>query len=102
QPPAHGRADHYLRTAGKRRVDGDALLEPAADGAVEEIAARLAVTGIVKAHAGAPALLRPPVERLRLGALHVGLEAAEPEQPGLLRLALALAHAHGDGPCRRR
>src|SRR5690606_22000344 len=43
--------------------------------------AGLPVAGIVEAHAGAALRLGPGVERGRLGAGHVGLEAAEPEQP---------------------
>ena len=62
------------------RIDREAFLQPAADGAVGEVAARFAVAGIIEPHAGAALSLGPAVERLRLGALHVGLEAAEPEQ----------------------
>ena len=42
---------------------------------------------------------RPTIERRGLGALHVGLEAAEPEQAGLACRS-ALANAHGDGAGR--
>src|SRR6187200_103666 len=41
---------------------------------------------IVETQAGPAHLGRPGVERLRLAALHVGLEAAEPEQAGLKAL----------------
>ena len=47
-----------------------------------KVAAGFPVPGIVEAHAGAALLRRPRVERLRLGAFHVGLESAEPEQAG--------------------
>src|SRR4051794_22381866 len=40
------------------------------------------MTGIVEPHAGARLLRRPGIERQRLGALHVGIEPAKPEQPG--------------------
>src|SRR5581483_752622 len=56
--------------------------QPAPDGALDEVAAGFAMAGIVEPHAGAAVLGRPGVERQRLGALHVRLEAAEPEQPG--------------------
>ena len=75
-------------------------VKPAADGAVREVAAGFAVAGIVEPQAGAALLLRPGIERLRFGAFHVGLEAAQPEQAG--PSGLALAHAHGDGPLRGR
>src|SRR4051812_44658022 len=50
------------------------------------------MAGIVEPHAGAPLLRRPGVDRERLGALHVGIEPAQPEQPG----AAAGAGAHCD------
>ena len=101
QPPM----EEPITTCGplaKLRVDGKALGQPAADGAVEEVAAQLAVAGIIETDAGAALRLGPVVERLRLGALHVGLEAAQPEQPRPAGRTLALAHAHGDGSLRRR
>ena len=48
--------------------------------------------GIIETRAGAALRGRPIVERLGLGAFHVRLEPAEPEQP---RRA-AGAHAHRD------
>ena len=45
-------------------------------------AAGFAVAGIVEARHGPAVLARPAVERRGLGALHVGLEAAQPEQAG--------------------
>jgi hypothetical protein len=101
QPAAHRRPDQHLRAFGEGPVHRYAFLEPAADGAVGEVAARFAMAGIVEAQAGAAIGLRPGVERRGLGAFHVGLEAAQPDQPWLI-VALALAHAHGDGPRGRR
>ena len=65
QPAAHRRADHHLRALGELRVDRDALLQPAADGAVIEVAARFAVAGIVEAHAGTALAFGPAIERRR-------------------------------------
>src|SRR5206468_9585704 len=71
------------------------LPQQAADGARNEIAPALAVAGIVEARAGPPLPVGPLVERHRLGALHVGLEAAEPEQPR--RAARTLTHRKAAG-----
>ena len=79
QPPMEEPITH-LRPAAEGVEHRDAFLEPAADRAVGEVAARFAMAGIVEAHHGAAVLARPAIERLGLGALHVGLEAAEPEQ----------------------
>ena len=81
-PAAHRRADHDLRAAAELLEHRDALLQPAPDGAVDEGAAGFAMAGIVEPDAGAAVLRGPRVQRQRLGALHVGIEAAEPEQPG--------------------
>ena len=55
------------------------------------------MAGIVEAGAGPPPYFRPLIKRLRLGAAHVGFEAAQPEQTR--RGARALAH--GDDTRRR-
>ena len=81
-PAAHRRADHDLRPAAEPVEHRDALLEPAPDGAVGERAAGFAMAGIIEPDAGAAMRGRPLVQRQRLGALHVRIEAAEPEQPG--------------------
>ncbi len=81
EPAAHRRADQHLRALGEALEHRGAVLKPAADGAVGEFAAGFAVAGIVEPDAGAAVLAGPVVERDGLGALHVGLEAAEPEQP---------------------
>ena len=67
-------AEHRLR-----------LLQPARDGAVREAPARAAVAGIVEAGAGEPAPGGISVDGARLAALHVGAEAAQPEQPRAAR-----------------
>src|SRR5690606_19436781 len=96
EPAAHGRADDDLRPAraGKDRLR---LLQPARNGAVEEIAAGEAVAGIVEARHGETVRLGMAIERLRLGSLHVGAEAAEPEQTG----GAARTHARGNFARRR-
>ena len=70
--------------AVRRVEDRLRFFQPAGDGAVLELPARLAVAGIVEARHRRARAPRPMVERLRLGALHVGTEAAEPEEPGAL------------------
>ena len=40
------------------------------------------MAGIIEPDAAAAVLGRPGVQRQRLGALHVRIEATEPEQPG--------------------
>src|SRR5262249_51233811 len=93
EPAAHRGADDHLRTAAERGKDRAAFLEPAADRAVDERALRFAVARIVEADERAPALVREARQRRRLDALHVRLEAAEPEQPG--RRAGERAHREG-------
>src|SRR5262249_7585423 len=66
---------------------------PAADRAVDERALRFTMPRIVEADECAPALLGKARKRRRLGALHVGLEAAEPEQSE----RCASEHPHRDG-----
>src|SRR5205085_8762021 len=70
RPPAAG-VEHRER-----------LFQPPADGAVDKSATRFAVAGIVEADTGSAMALRPLVECDRLGALHVGIEAGQPEQAG--------------------
>ena len=48
------------------------------------------MAGIVEPDAGAAVFGGPCIQRQRLGARHVGIEAAEPDQPG--RAAGAGAH----------
>jgi len=91
-PAAHGRTDHDLRTPAERFEHRDALFKPAADGAVREGAAGLAVTGIIEPDAFAAVLRRPPRQGFRLGSLHVGLETAEPKHAG----RCAVRPPHGD------
>src|SRR5262249_3635221 len=55
---------------------------PAADRAIDELALRFAMTRIVEPDQRTPALVGETRKRRRLGAPHVGLEAAHPEQPG--------------------
>ncbi len=69
-----------------------ALFEPAPDCAVLELATGLAMPRIVETHAGTAVFARPSAHRLGLGALHVGFEAAEPEQTG----TAAFVAAHGN------
>jgi hypothetical protein len=80
EPASHGRANRNLRPLAAGAEDRDALLQPAADAAVGERPAGFAVTGIVEADHGAPVARGPSIKRLRLRALHVGLETAQPEQ----------------------
>ena len=61
------------------------------------------MAGIVEPDAGAAVLGGPGIQRQRLGALHVGIETAEPDQAGCgagarphRDLALAVAAAHLD------
>jgi hypothetical protein len=63
------------------------LVEPGGDGAVLEPAFGLAVAGIVEAQAWPPCLARMGGKAFGLAAGHVGVEAAEPQQPGPPRLA---------------
>src|SRR5262249_51633354 len=68
--------------------------EPSADGAVGEVAARLAMAGIVEARHRPAMIPRPLIERFGLGAAHIGFEAAEPEQAR----CRALPHPDGNAP----
>ena len=82
-PAAHRRADR--RSAGRRRTASNtARLSSSQRPMVPSAkrAAGFAMAGIVEADAGAALFGGPGVERQRLGALHVGIEAAQPEQPG--------------------
>ena len=91
-PTAHRRADHDLRPATKLLEHGDALFEPAPDGTVDEDAARFAMAGIIESNTGAAMFRGPNIQRERFCAPHIGIEPAEPEQPG----AAAHTGAHGD------
>ena len=98
-PAAHRRADRDLRTPAELLEHRDALFQPAPDGAVDEGAAQFAMAGIVEPDAGAAVCHGPFIQRQRLGAPHVGIEAAEPEQPGRTACAAgraACAGAHRD------
>src|ERR1019366_9763965 len=68
----------------------DGLFQPAPNGAIDERAAGFAMAGIIEPDAGPVPLGGPRIQRDRLGAPHVRIEAAEPEQPG--RGACAGAH----------
>lgn len=83
QPAAHGRADEDLRAVGNTLKHGKCFFQPARDGAVFEGAARQAVAGVI--HPGHGLSARPCVscQCFCLGAIHVGLEAGEPEQAWL-------------------
>src|SRR4029077_9225023 len=74
--------DQHLRPAAAGEEHRDAFLKPAPDRAVDEFALRLAMPRIVETNECASPLRRKAGERGRLGALHVRLEAAEPEQAG--------------------
>ena len=82
QPTAHRRADQNLRAAAAGVEHRKTVGKPAADRTVGESAFGFAMAGIVEPHATALFALRPFRQRHRLGALHVGLVAAEPEQAG--------------------
>ena len=81
KPAAHRRSDQHLRPLrrGDRR---EAVLEPRADRAVLEPAARFAMAGIIEAQERAAVLGGPAVERLRLRRQHVRPEPAEPDETG--------------------
>ena len=95
EPASHRRADHDLRLAAKRFKYGERLLEPAADGALGEISAGLAVAGVIEARRRPAIRLRPSIECLGLGTSHVGLETTDPKQAG--RRSLAPAHSNLPG-----
>ncbi len=81
-PPAHRGTDHHLRAGAKLLEDRNTFFQPLADGAVGEIPAGFTMAGIVEPNAGTVVFRSPSVQRQGLGALHVRLEAAEPEKPG--------------------
>ena len=81
-----------MRAVAKCVEHGERLLEPSADRALIEIAARFAVARIVEARHRPAILLRPSIQCLGLRASHVGLESAEPEQAG----SCSVAPADGD------
>src|SRR5262249_3888071 len=81
-PSTHRRADHDLRALAEGVEHAEGFLEPAADRAVGEDAAGFAMTGVIEAHASAAVRQRPRMQGRGLGAIHVGIEATEPEQPG--------------------
>src|SRR6185437_3740320 len=86
----HRRADHDLRAGAELLDHRDRFFQPTPDGAIDERTAGFAMAGIVEPDAGAIPFGGPGIERDRLGAVHVRIEAAEPEQPG--RGAHAGAH----------
>ena len=84
-PAPHRRADDDLR-AGRLGADqGKALGKPARNDAILETPAGFAMAGIIEAQAGATLAGRESIQSLRLGGLHVGLEAAEPDNARTLR-----------------
>ena len=96
EPAAHRGAHQDARplAVGEDHVDG--LLQPFRDRAVDEQSARCAVAGIVEAQAGAAGFARQGCQGLRLGALHVGLVAAQPDEAAAAEIVLAIG-AEGDG-----
>ena len=79
---AHVISSDFLRPLAKGGKYRQAFLQPAPDGAGAEIAPGFPVTRIVEPGAGAAVFARPLAQRRGLGPLHVGFEAAEPEQTG--------------------
>ena len=79
---AHRRAHHDLWPVRLGAEHGEALFQPAADRPVEEVAAGLAMAGIVEAQEGAALARAEFVERARLGRAHVGFEPAHPDHAG--------------------
>ena len=80
QPAAHAGADEDARPSAFRVNMWQDCSSQCRDGAVDEQPARRAMAGIVEAEAGAPGFPRQCGQRLGLGALHVGFEAAQPEE----------------------
>ena len=100
QPAAERRADDHLRPRGGRK-HRERFLEPAAHRAIEEIAARQAIAGVIEAGDGETFFRAERIERRRLGPPHVGAVAVEPEnarrspwpaQHGDAPRGIALAH----------
>src|SRR3546814_16776424 len=75
---------------------------PAADAAVEKGAARLAMAHVVEAHEAAAARHGHGLQRQRLGAGHVGLEAAAEQDAGLARSEERRVGKEGVSTCRSR
>ena len=88
------------RTCGPSvsRSDGVAgVVRPVADAAGEEVAGGGAVAGVVEAQVGLAAGARPGLEEMRLGAGHVGAEAAEEDDARPAPLAAAIGDAAAVG-----
>ena len=81
-PAADRRADDNLRPLGQRAKNREGLFRPPANGSVGEGAFRFAMAGIIEAQTGAALPFSERIEEFRLGAAHVGAEAAKPEQAG--------------------
>jgi hypothetical protein len=82
-PCAHRGANQDLPAVREMAEDGEALRKPVRDGAVGKGAARFAVTGIVVAQESPALPARPFRQLLGLGAQHVRLVAAEPDNAWL-------------------
>jgi len=80
-PAAHARTHQDLSPLGQRIEDRRRIFSPSANSAKADVAARGAVAEIVKAHKGAAAAAAKILEIQRLGAGHVGAEAAEENNP---------------------
>ena len=102
---AHARANENLRARSQSQEDSFRFLQPAADLAVLQLAARLAMSGVVEARAADAQLSRPLGKSRRLGARHLRLEARQPHD-SRTSVALdrvdeagdaALGHAAADG-----
>mgnify|MGYP000884095399 CR=1 FL=1 len=78
-PSAHAGPDQDLRPVRQAADRGDGVFGPVADGAVQEIARALAVARIVEPQKRAALFACPILKKLRFGAGHVRLEAAEPD-----------------------
>ncbi len=92
-PGAHAGADENLRAIAQSVQHRERIVAPARDRAVAERARRGAVAEIVEAQIGVAARLGPGIERLGLGAVHVGVESAEPNDTRTLPAAPQI----GDG-----
>ena len=89
-PAAHGRADEDLPAMREGIEHREAFRQPARNGAVLEASAALPMSGIIVTGEFMAGGSRPCIERLRLGARHVGFVAAEPDEPR--RPAVAMAY----------
>ena len=89
-PGAHRRADDHLRAVRNAVEHRQRVVEPIADGAVDEFAGGLAVALIVES--GVLLALRPArrLESLRLRTRHVGFEAWAKDHAGTVAGCVAI------------